>query len=217
MTCFHVVSALSQPQGGMFRFQIYPDLQVTFASGETISGTVTTVPTETDSDPLTYDFAIIKLERAPQTPAVKVELAATTELPDFGSDVVFSGFPLATPGMVTHRGMISGNDETKSLIFIEAPINRGNSGGALLNSQGHVIGIVSMREGGISPQLTELRSYITGLSGAANSVTINGVSPLQSTNAIINTLDAYISTGIGYARSIRFAREYLSKHPDILK
>lgn len=217
MTCFHVVSALSQPQPGRVQFNLYQDLQVTFPSGETISGTVITTPTDDDPSPLAYDFAIIKLIQRPQKPAVKVELAKEDELPDLGGDIVFSGFPLATPGMVTHRGMISGTDDSKTLIFIEASINKGNSGGALLNDRGHVIGIVSMREGGISRELETLRQYINLSSRSGNSVRIMGVDPLQSTNAIIATLDQYISTGIGYARSIKFARDYLGKHPDLMK
>jgi hypothetical protein len=48
-------------------------------------------------------------------------------------------------------------------------------------------------------------------------VKLMGVDPLQATKNIIQTLDQYISTGIGYARSIKFAREYLGKHPELLK
>jgi hypothetical protein len=43
-----------------------------------------------------------------------------------------------------------------------------------------------------------------------------GVDPLQSTMAIVQTLDQYISTEIGYARSIRFVREYIEKNPKLL-
>jgi hypothetical protein len=44
-----------------------------------------------------------------------------------------------------------------------------------------------------------------------------GVDPLQATKAIIDTLDRYISTGIGYARTTNFARDYLAKYPTRLK
>ncbi|MBI5912096.1 MAG: hypothetical protein HY848_19375 [Betaproteobacteria bacterium] len=88
--------------------------------------------------------------------------------------------------------------------------------GALLNSQGHAVGIISMREGGISLGLHELSAYINRTS-SHGSVQIMGVDPLQATKAIIQTLDQFISTGIGYARSIRFSREWLSKNQGLLK
>jgi hypothetical protein len=216
MTCFHVVFRQDPSPTSIFHIKPDDDLQITFKSGETIGGYVVTIPTPQDTAPMFFDFAIVKLAHLPTNPVVKVELAAAEEQPEFGGEVAFSGFPLATPGMVTHRGMISGSDPSNSLIFIEASINRGNSGGALLNSNGHVIGIVSMREGGIGNQLEALRNQINNAS-TTGQVRFLGVDPLQSTNAIINTLDQYISTGIGYARSIKFAREYLQRHPELLK
>ncbi|HEV2054973.1 MAG TPA: serine protease [Methylomirabilota bacterium] len=215
LTCFHVVAALSA-QGPTVNWTLYPDLQVVLPSGETISGTVVSVPTQADTSPLLQDFAFVKLKTKPTKNFAKVELASDKEVLAVGDDVTFSGYPLATPGMVTHHGMVSGFDGSSSLIFIQASINKGNSGGALLNSEGHMVGIVSMREGGISQGLRELRVYIDKTS-SSGSVRIMGVDPLQATRAIIETLDQYISTGIGYARSIRFAREYLGNNPGLLK
>jgi S1-C subfamily serine protease len=215
LTCFHVVAALSV-QGSTLNWSLYPDLQVVFPSGETISGTVVSVPTQGDSSPLGQDFAIVKLKTIPAKSVAKLRLASDKEALLVGDEVVFSGYPLATPGMVTHRGMVSGFDSSSSLIFVQASINKGNSGGALLNKQGHVVGIVSMREGGISQGLNALQVYIDKTS-SQGSVQIMGVDPLQATRAIVQTLDNYISTGIGYARSIKFAREYLEKNPELLK
>jgi S1-C subfamily serine protease len=206
LTCFHAVASLSVKDSTV-NWSLFPDLQVVF-QGERINVTVSSVPTPADPSPLMHDFAILELQAEPAKDSSPVELASVEEKSNVGDEVVFSGFPLATPGMVTHRGMVSGFDDTGSLIFVQGPINKGNSGGALLNSKGHVIGIVSMREGGISQGLNELTVYIDQTS-SHGSVTIMGVDPLQTTKAIIQTLDRYISTGIGYARSISFAREYI--------
>ncbi len=73
-----------------------------------------------------------------------------------------------------------------------------------------------MREGGISRGLSELNSYIDK-NTHHGSVQIMGVDALQATKAIIQTLDEYISTGIGYARSVKYAREYLDTHKEQLK
>jgi S1-C subfamily serine protease len=215
LTCFHVVAALSA-QGSTVNWSLYPDLQVTLSSGETIAATVVSVPTQADPSPVLQDFALVKLKSKPLKNFTKLQLASDKETLKVGDDVVFSGYPLATPGMVTHRGMVSGFDSSGTLIFVQASINKGNSGGALLNSQGHVVGIVSMREGGISQGLQELSSHIDHTS-SQGSVQLMGVDPLQATRAIIQTLDQYISTGIGYARSIRFAREYLDKNQGLLQ
>ena len=102
----------------------------------------------------------MKLKSKPKKIVSIVSIASESDAPQVGDEVVFSGYPLATPGMVTHRGMVSGFDDSKSLIFVQASINKGNSGGVLLNSQGHVVGIVSMREGGISQGLNDLTVYI---------------------------------------------------------
>src|SRR5207249_2307669 len=104
--------------------------------------------TPSDSTPLSQDFALLKLNTKPTKTYAKVTLAIDKEKQDVGDELVFSGYPLATPGMVTHRGMISGFDPSGSVIFIQAAINKGNSGGAVLNMDGHVIGIISNREGG---------------------------------------------------------------------
>jgi S1-C subfamily serine protease len=219
VTCFHVVAKISSVPDGKgnntVNWTIFSDLRVLLPSGETINGTVITLPTQADPSPLFGDFAIIKLGNKPTKSFSKLTLGAVGEKQEVGDTVVFSGYPLATPGMVTHRGMISGSDSAGDVIFIQAAINKGNSGGALLNADGHAIGVVSNREGGISQGLSELSAYIDRTS-SQGSVQILGVDPLQSTKAIVQTLDQYISTGIGYARSIRFAREYIEKNPKLL-
>ena len=215
LTCFHVVASLSA-QGNNINWKLHPDLQIVIPSGETIEATVVSVPTQTDASPLMQDFALVKLKTKPSKHFTILQLASDKEVANIGDDVVFSGYPLNTPGMVTHRGMVSGHDDAFSIIFIQAPVNKGNSGGALLNAQGHVIGIVSMREGGISQGLQQLQVYIDQIS-SQGSVQIMGVDPLQATKAIILTLDQYISTGIGYARAIKFAQEYFSKNKAVLK
>jgi S1-C subfamily serine protease len=208
LTCFHVVASVTV-QGNNIRWTLHPSLKISTPAGELIDATVISLPTEADASPLIQDFAVLKLKTKPTKRVSKLQIAAEKELPAVGDDVAFSGYPLATPGLVTHRGMISGHDELFDLIFIQAPINKGNSGGGLLNEQGHVVGIISNREGGISQGLQQLQIYIDQ-KASQGSVQIMGVDSLQVTKAIVQTLDQYISTGIGYARSIKFARDYVN-------
>jgi S1-C subfamily serine protease len=134
-----------------------------------------------------------------------------------GDDVVISGYPLNVPGMVTHRGMISGMTADTSLFFIEAPINKGNSGGALVDKNGNIIGLLSLREGGLSPALEDLRRKIYASMQSGMTITMAGINPVTSTGMLIDTVDQYISVGIGYARSAMFAKQYMAKHPDMAK
>lgn len=215
LTCFHVIAAISV-QGQTVNFRIHPDIEITLPSGETMAAAVASTPTQTDPAPLQHDFAVLKLKTKPSKSTSKLPLASGKEPVKVGDEVVFSGYPLATPGMVTHRGMVSGFDPSGALIFVQASINKGNSGGALLNARGQVVGIISMREGGIGKGLTDL-SVSLDQAAAQGQVQLLGVDPLQGTKAIIQTLDRYISTGIGYARSVKFVNEYLAKNPGVLK
>ena len=115
------------------------------------------------------------------------------------------------PALITHKGMISGIDDSGNIICIQGSINKGNSGGALISDDGKVIGIVSMREGRVSKALADLTIYIEATE-KQGSVRLKGVDPLQAIKEITKILDTYISTGIGYARDIKYLREYSFKN-----
>ena len=53
------------------------------------------------------------------------------------------GHPLGTPGIKSTTGVLSGRRDDKGYVQlqIDAPINRGNSGGPLFNMSGRVVGI----------------------------------------------------------------------------
>src|SRR3990172_8653845 len=72
LTCFHVVAAPSV-QGSTVNWSLHPDLQVVLPSGETISGTVVSVPTQADASPLSQDFALVKLKSKPTKSFSKVQ------------------------------------------------------------------------------------------------------------------------------------------------
>lgn len=208
-TCFHVISKIDV-QGTNVKWEIFQDLKVILENGDTLDAKCVSQPTQNDPSPLFMDFAVVKLN-SKSTLQIKPNPLSTVDAnPVVGSEVFFSGYPLATPAMVTHKGMVSGVSTDGSIICVQAPVNKGNSGGALLNSKGEIIGIISMREGGISQGLMELSKYIQSTE-SQGSVQIMGVDPLQATKEIINVLDIYISTGIGYARSVKFLRTYLNK------
>ncbi len=90
------------------------------------------------------DLALLKADSAPSSVAV----FRSGPAPKLGDAVVAFGFPL--PGLLSSEGNVStgvlsataglGNDVR--FAQISAPVQPGNSGGALFDSSGHVIGVV---------------------------------------------------------------------------
>ena len=217
LTCLHVVVQIQPVDANNVNLIPFSDLVVEMPDGEKISATLASIPTPTDSATVDHDFAFLRLATKPTGAFQTVEIGTEKDKPKLGDDIAFSGYPLNTPGMVTHRGMVSGTDKQEDLIFIEGSINKGNSGGGLLGRDGHLIGIISLREGGITTGLAQLRDQLNAQSHSGMKVTMLGMDPVQTTKMLIDTLDQYISTGIGYAHSIRFAKDYQSKHPELTK
>ena len=230
ITAFHVVGKVDIDKTKVppeAQITMGEDISVVLVTGEVISALVvapsftqTTIklvdPLPQSLIPIFQDFAILKLRQKPKSSIIPNLLLRGKPLPPVGSEVVFSGYPLDAPTMLTHKGMVSGITDNKAIICVQAPINKGNSGGALLNEQGEVIGIVTNREGGISKGLYELVAYINEMKKHGR-VELMGMNPLEVIKELINTLDMYISPGIGYARTIKPVVDYIDRNPEIMK
>jgi S1-C subfamily serine protease len=61
--------------------------------------------------------------------------------------VMVLGYPLGLAGVKASMGFVSGYQQFEEQLYLQvtAPIDGGNSGGPLLNSEGHVIGVVSAK------------------------------------------------------------------------
>lgn len=216
-TCFHVIASINQNKQ-QIDWHIYQDLQITTITGENINANCITPPTKKDPSPLYKDFAVLKLIKKPTNLKNYILQFSDKDIKTIkiGSNCYFSGYPLSVPALITHKGMISGIDDSGNIICIQGSINKGNSGGALISDDGKVIGIVSMREGRISKALADLTIYIEATEKQGSVLRLKGVDPLQAIKEIIKILDRNISTGIGYARNIKFLKEYSLKN-QILK
>jgi len=115
-------------------------IQVKFWNGKTYSARVV------DTDP-SLDLAVLKVG-APQSQLHPLTLGDSGAV-EVGDDVVAIGSPFGlsetvTSGIVSalHRDITATNNATISnAIQTDAAINHGNSGGPLLDAQGHVIGV----------------------------------------------------------------------------
>jgi serine protease Do len=94
-----------------------------------------------------YDLALIKIEAED----LKALSMGNSELAEVGDDVWAIGTPLETSfGQTITKGIISGVRKIGGIDFIQTDvsINAGNSGGPLINDQGEVIGITTMKAAG---------------------------------------------------------------------
>lgn len=116
-----------------------PEVEVGFADGQRVRGTVRA------ADPIS-DLALVQTDRT-GLPVPEFQKA----LPRVGETAVVIGSPLGFESTVT-AGIISGlhrsipgsaasSQSLVDLIQTDAPISPGNSGGAVVNSRGQVIGI----------------------------------------------------------------------------
>ena len=105
-----------------------------------ITGTVIGVDEE-------LDIAVIEVSKNPERPTLKFGDSRTTQLAE---DVLVIGFPLSNilgEAISVSKGIISSkrNIDGVEMIQVDAATNPGNSGGPLLNSQGEVIGMVTLK------------------------------------------------------------------------
>lgn len=119
------------------------------------------------------DLAVIKIEKDDLTPA---EIGDSSSV-KIGEFVLAVGNPLGMQSSVSsgivsaiNRTVAVSDGQTFTLIQTDAAINAGNSGGALVNSQGKVIGVNTLKLSG------------TGIEGMGFSI------PINDTLAIYNEL-----------------------------
>jgi len=110
-------------------------VQVTTDNGKTYTAKVI------GTDPKT-DLALIKVDGQGEFPYVKF----ADQAPRVGDWVVAVGNPFGlggtvTAGIVSARGRDIGAGPYDDYIQIDAPINKGNSGGPAFDTEGHVIGV----------------------------------------------------------------------------
>jgi hypothetical protein len=119
---------------------------VRLSSGQTLPGRV-------DASSSEYDLAVVRVDSAlPSQPLLP--LGSVTDARP-GQEVIAIGLALGVFQNSVTRGIISAIRRADRTVMLQtdAAINPGNSGGPLLNRQGQVIGINTMKVGGAAESL----------------------------------------------------------------
>ena len=119
---------------------------VRLSNGQTLPGRVDAASTE-------YDLAVVRVDSAlPSQPLLP--LGSVSDVRP-GQEVIAIGLALGVFQNSVTRGIISAIRRADRTVMLQtdAAINPGNSGGPLLNRQGQVIGINTMKVGGAAESL----------------------------------------------------------------
>lgn len=184
-------------------------VQVTIASGAEMPGRVLATDTVTD-------LAVVRVDR--QLPATQFE----TELPRAGELVLAMGSPLgfensATAGIVSglNREIPGAAERSRALVDLiqtDAAISPGNSGGALVNVDGHVVGIneayIPPQAGAVSigfaiPAATVVDTVDELLATGEATHPFVGIVPARITPQIAQTLDLGVDSGVLVAQVVQ--------------
>lgn len=220
VTCFHVI-ALIQISEGKVNYRIYDELAAIDETGNLNYLECISVPTDKSPEPFINDFAVLKLKNKVDSKRV---LNLSNDQIEVSDKIIFSGYPFGLPTMITHTGEVSGVVKD-SLIYVQAPVNNGNSGSALLNKNGDIIGIVTFKQAGIGQALEKQLQDIMviqqtfgkgalqmGVIQSADGTKSVGFDQIDFAKETISTLHQNLETGIGGARHVRFLKAYLKKN-----
>jgi serine protease DegQ len=190
LTNEHVISGATQ-------------VEVGFADGQRVAGTVKA------TDPVT-DLALVQANRTGLP-----KPAYQTTLPKVGEGAIVLGSPLgfentATAGIISglHRSIPDSASTSLSLVDLiqtDAPISPGNSGGAVINMRGEVVGIseayIPPQEGAVAlgfaiPAATAVEVAEELLADGTAEHAYLGLTPGELTPQIGEQLGIDVSTGV---------------------
>ena len=169
-------------------------VSIRLSSGQTLPGRVESSSTD-------FDLAIVKVDGASPTQPVLPLGTVMGVRP--GQEVIAIGLALGMFQNTVTRGIISGIRQTDRVTILQtdAAINPGNSGGPLLNRNGQVIGINTMKISGAAESL----GFAVAIDHARGF--LNGGRPSESPRAPSSTRNEPLSTAFAGRSSTDEMRE----------
>lgn len=170
LTCSHCVNS-------HFRNAIYTKSTNQFQVG-------TIIFNNTDNDIAILDMGRIVGNASPIKASASVEI---------GNEVFTVGFPYSFAGEKTlTTGHVAAFED--GLIKIDTSVNNGNSGGALFNTNGEIVGIVNAKLGSLSDFLNDVER-----AKPQAFMQIGGIDPVEIIQQMIREMRRNLNLGIGYA------------------
>lgn len=170
LTCSHCISP-------HYTNAIYTKSTTCFQGGRIIFN-------DTDNDIAILDMGNIVGNASPIKSSTSLEV---------GNEVFTVGFPYSFSGEKTlTTGHIAAFED--GLIKIDTSVNNGNSGGALFNINGEIIGIVNAKLGSLSAFLKNVEQ-----TKPQAFMTIGGIDPVQTIQQMLREMRRNLNLGIGYA------------------
>jgi S1-C subfamily serine protease len=126
--------------------QDHVSVTVRLSSGQTLPGRVEKSSAE-------YDLAVVRVDGAPSTQPL-LPLGSVSDVRP-GQEVIAIGLALGVFQNSVTRGIISAVRRAERTVILQtdAAINPGNSGGPLLNRQGQVVGVNTLKIAGLAESL----------------------------------------------------------------
>lgn len=172
------------------------EIKVTLKSGKEYTAKLVGTDEKTD-------IAVLKIDAKDLTPATFGDSAALAA----GETIVVIGNPLGSLGGSVTSGIVSATDreieidkQTMNLIQIDAAVNPGNSGGALFNLKGELVGIVNAK---YSSEEVEGLGFAIPINTAKSTIEdiieygyVKGRAQLGITAVEISDLQSALSSGV---------------------
>ena len=169
------------------------------------------------------DYAILHIDNATLKSDYYFKFGDSDSV-TLGDKVYFIGYPFSSENTSLAFGHIAAvlNNHPMfpgiKVFQIDGNINKGNSGGPLLNQSGEVIGIICGRWGKLPDLLKSVMNTLNIQQENNNMMTqiyvnIGGGEDYNTTLLeLLKVFDKYISVGIGYAIVGNYIREHLQKN-----
>ena len=135
------------------------------------------------------DIAILDMGRVMGAAAT----IRSSSMLEIGNEVFTVGYPYSFAGEKTlTSGHIAAFED--NLIKIDTSVNNGNSGGALFNKNGEIIGIVNAKLGSLSQFLESVAK-----AKPQAFMAIDGIDPIETIQQMLKEMKRNLNLGIGYA------------------
>jgi S1-C subfamily serine protease len=165
------------------------------------------------------DYAV--LEPVREIPDVEPIGWYPNQQSSLGDNLYFAGKPLGLDDIIVQAAKKSGTDDD-GWVYLDGSVNKGNSGGPVVDAAGRILGIVTTKAFASSEEYDELRQMASELTQSAKNargyIQVGSYDPAElqhllykTVNKVADAMERNASTGIGMAQPMEPVIEYLQE------